>query len=66
MSYSCINKQIEQVLKDSYTEGEIVKAVFHIVKQDIFKDMLTSKAEMLATVTSNQTNSDINYGAHLV
>lgn len=46
VTYSNISKQIDQGLREMHTEGEIIRAVFRIIKPGNFKDMLSSKDDM--------------------
>lgn len=46
VTYSNISKQIDQGLREMHTEGEIIRAVFRIMKPGNFKDMLSSKDDM--------------------
>lgn len=46
VTYSNLSKQIDQGLREMHTEGEIIRAVFRIIKPGNFKDMLSSKDDM--------------------
>lgn len=46
VSYNNISKQIDEGLKDSHSESEIIRAVLRIIKPGHFKEMLSSKEDM--------------------
>ncbi|XP_070403007.1 uncharacterized protein [Nothobranchius furzeri] len=46
ISYNNISKQIDEGLKEQYTQSEVIRAVLRIIKPGHFKDVLISKDEM--------------------
>lgn len=46
ISYNNVCRQIEEGVKDNFTESEIVRGVLRIIKPGDFKDMLVNKEDM--------------------
>lgn len=46
ISYNSVCRQIEEGLKENFTESEIVRGVLKIIKAGSFKDMLVNKDDM--------------------
>lgn len=46
ISYNSVCRQIEEGLKENFTESEIVRGVLKIIKPGSFKDMLVNKDDM--------------------
>lgn len=49
ISYNSVCRQIEEGLRDNFTEPEIVRGVLRIIKPGDFKDMLMNKEDMTIT-----------------
>lgn len=46
ISFNSVCRQIEEGIKDNFTESEIVRGVLKIIKPGVFKDMLVNKDDM--------------------
>lgn len=46
MSYSSVCKQIDEGLKEKFSESEIIRSVLKMIKPGTFKDMLTNKDDL--------------------
>ncbi|KAL7882788.1 hypothetical protein SRHO_G00004460 [Serrasalmus rhombeus] len=49
ITYNNIHKQIEEGIRENFSEAEIVRSVLRIVKPGNFKDLLMSKEDMTIT-----------------
>lgn len=49
ISYNSVCRQIEEGLKDNFTDSEIIRGVLRIIKPGDFKDMLINKEDMTVT-----------------
>lgn len=46
ITYNSISQQIDEGIKEGFTEAEVIRGVLRIIKPGAFKDMLTNKDEI--------------------